>query len=113
MNNQQIACVFKALMQGPISRVDLAARTGVSPKTVGKLLAELRAERLIHVISYTNNTDGRNRVKVYTLGDGEDAKPKRSQSQEDRSRKSYLKKVAANNAFTPKTTFANGKGLWS
>lgn len=112
MNNKQIVQVFKALLQGTASRTELANRVGVQPKTIGSLLAQLKEEKLIHIIDYTNSGDGRNRVKVYSLGDGEDAKPKETQSQEDRSRRSYARKLAAANIFTPKTTFAGGKSLW-
>ena len=112
MNIVQMVQVFKALMQGPASRLDLAERTGVNPKTVGKLLVELKAQRMIYVVDYSNEADGRNRVKLYTFGDGEDAQPKLTQPQEERSRKSYLKKVAVRRQSAIKTTFVGGKGLW-
>jgi hypothetical protein len=49
-------------------------------------------------------------VKVYALGEGEDALPGRVATQEERSRKSYVKK--SEKAYTPKTTFIGGVGLW-
>ena len=112
MNTKQIVQVIKALMKGPASRMDLAQRLGVNPKSIGRVLTELKAQKLIYVIDYSNTADGRNRVKIYTFGDGEDAQPKSTQSQEDRSRKSYLRKVAANSVFAPLTTFVGGKSLW-
>lgn len=112
MNIVQMVTVFKALMQGPASRFDLAERTGTPPKTVGKLLTELKNQKMIYVIDYTNETDGRNRVKLYTFGDGEDAQPKQSQPQEVRSRRSYVKKVRALKDARIKTTFAGDKPLW-
>ena len=112
MNVAQTVQVFKALLQGHVSRVELAKRLDVCPKTIGKLLVGLKAEKLIHVIDYTKYTDGRNRVKVYTLGDGEDAQPKDSQPQRIRSRRSYVKKVRAIEAAQIKTTFIGGKSLW-
>jgi len=111
MNIEQAVQVFKALMEGPASRQGLADKTGATPKAVGRMLTELKKQKMIYVIDYKNATDGRNRVKIYTLGDGEDAQPKQSQSQEDRSRRSYLKKKSIRNAFTPKTTFVGGS-LW-
>jgi hypothetical protein len=65
---------------------------------------------MIYVIGYTNESDGRNRVKVYALGDGEDALPGRVTTQEERSRKSYAKKKEK--TYIPKTTFVGGVGLW-
>lgn len=112
MNIAHMVTVFKALMQGPASRFDLAERTGVQPKTVGKLLTELKAQKMIYIIGYTNETDGRNRVKLYTFGDGEDAQPRQSQPQEERSRRSYVKKVRAIKTARIKTTFIGGKSLW-
>jgi len=112
MNIVQMVTVFKALMQGPASRLDLSERTGTPPKTVGRMLTELKAQKMIYVIGYSNPTDGRNRVKLYTLGDGEDAKPIGSKTQEERSRKSYARKMQAKNSFTPMTTFVGGKSLW-
>ena len=112
MNIVQMVQVVKALMQGPASRLDLAARTGVPPKTVGKLLVELKRQEMIYVVDYSNEVDGRNRVKLYTFGDGEDALPKSTQLQEDRSRKSYMRKVAVQKQANIKTTFVGGKGLW-
>lgn len=112
MNAAQVVQVFKCLLEAPHSRMGLAERTGATPKMVGRLLTEMKAEGMIYVISYSNERDGRNRVKLYVFGDGEDAQPKETQPQKDRSRKSYLKKVQAKNAFTPMTTFVGGKSLW-
>lgn len=112
MNIVQMVTVFKALMQGPASRLDLAERTKVPPKTVGKLLTELKAQKMIYVIDYSNESDGRNRVKLYTFGDGEDAQPRQSQPQQERSRKSHAKKVLAIKSAQIKTTFVGGKSLW-
>jgi hypothetical protein len=112
MNIVDAVQVFKALMEGPASRLDLAKQTGATPKFVGKLLTELKAQKMIYVLQYSNETDGRNRVKVYSLGEGEDAKPLRSQSQEERSRKSYAKKMRLRKAASIKTTFVGGVSLW-
>ena len=112
MNIVQMVTVFKALMQGPASRLDLSERTGAPPKTVGKLLVELKRQKMIYVIGYTNEADGRNRVKLYTFGDHEDAQPRQSQPQQERSRKSYVKKVRAIEAANIKTTFVVGVSLW-
>jgi hypothetical protein len=112
MNAAQLVQVFKCLLEAPHSRMGLAERTGATPKMVGRLLTEMKAEGMIYVISYSNDRDGRNRVKIYALGDGEDAQPKQSQTQEDRNRRSYLKKKAMRNNFTPLTTFIGGKSLW-
>lgn len=111
MNIEQAVQVFKALMEGPASRQGLADKTGATPKAVGRMLTELKKQKMIYVIDYSNATDGRNRVKIYSFGDGEDAQPRKTQSQEDRSRRSYLKKKSIRNAFTPKTTFVGGS-LW-
>jgi len=112
MNIVQMVTVFKTLMQGPASRFDLAERTGTPPKTVGKLLTELKAQKMIYVIDYSNEADGRNRVKLYTFGDGEDAQPRQSQPQAERSRRSYVKKVRAIEAANIKTTFVGGVSIW-
>ena len=112
MNIAQMVHVFKELMEMPASRIQLAEKTGANPKAVGKLLNELKAQKMIHVLEYSNETDGRNRVKIYTFGDGEDAQPRTSQSQEARSRKSYAKKVTAIKAARIKTTFVGGVSPW-
>ena len=112
MNIAQMVHVFKELMEMPASRIQLAEKTGATPKAVGKLLNELKAQKMIHVIQYSNETDGRNRVKIYTFGDGVDAEPRASKSQEERSRKSYLKRVQAKKAARIKTTFVGGVSLW-
>lgn len=112
MRDKQTVQVFKTLMEGRASRLELAELTGANPKSVGRLLAEMKAQKMIYVIDYSNETDGRNRVKIYTIGDGEDAKPRSSQSQEARSRKSYTKKVQAIKAARIKTTFAGGVSPW-
>lgn len=112
MNVVQMVTVFKALMQGPASRLDLSERTGTPPKTVGKLLVELKRQKMIYVIGYTNESDGRNRVKLYTFGDHEDAQPVRATSQEERSRRSYVKKVRSAEDANIKTTFAGGVSPW-
>lgn len=106
MNAAQVVQVFKCLLEAPHSRMGLAERTGATPKMVGRLLTEMKAEGMIYVISYSNERDGRNRVKIYALGDHEDAKPLSAVPQEQRSRKSYLKKKAILNP--PRT-----KLMWS
>lgn len=113
MNIEGTVRLFGLMLQGTYSRVDLAQQLGVNPKAVGRVLNEMKAQKLIYVIDYTNETDGRNRVKKYALGDGVDAKPKQTQSQEDRSRRSYVKKVAAQKQANIKTTFAAGARLWA
>lgn len=112
MNITQAVQVFKALMEGPASRMQLAKITGAHPKVIGKLLTEMKSHGMVYVISYSNETDGRNRVKIYSLGDHEDAKPLRPTSQEERSRKSYLKKQTTIKRSRIKTTFAGGVSLW-
>ena len=110
MNTQQIVSIFKALLQGPHSRYDLARKVNTCPKVVGRMLNEMKEQRIIYVIGYTNETDGRNRAKLYAMGDGEDALPERATTQEERSRKCYLKKKER--MYAPKTTFVGGKSLW-
>jgi DNA-binding MarR family transcriptional regulator len=112
VNNKQAALLFKTLLQGPHSRHELAERTNSNPKTVGGLLREMKDLKLIYVIGYTNESDGRNRVKVYALGDAPDAEPQQTRTQRDRSRKNYLKKLSEQVKAEVKTTFADGKGLW-
>lgn len=112
MKDKQAVQMFKALLEGRASRMQLAELTGANPKSVGKMLNEMREQNLIHIAEYSNETDGRNRVKIYTFGSGEDAKPRASQSQEARSRKSYTKKVQAIKAARIKTTFAGGVSPW-
>lgn len=103
--------LLQALLTGPATRIELAQQSDINPKYVGEVLRELKKRDMAYVIDYTNNTDGRNRVKIWSLGEGEDAKPKRPQPQHVRSRKSYLKKVEAQRAVKIKTTFVGGS-LW-
>ena len=112
MNIKQMVQAFKALTEGQASRLELAELTGANPKSIGRLLTELKAQEMIYVISYSNSNDGRNRVKIYTIGEGEDAQPISSKSQEERSRKSYAKKMKAIKAARIKTTFIGGQSLW-
>jgi hypothetical protein len=112
MTIEQTVQMFKLMIQGPFSRIELAQRIDANPKSVGKFINEMKAQELIHVATYTNETDGRNRVKVYMMGDGEDAEPRSTQSQEARSRKSYMRKMEARRRANIKTTFVGGKGLW-
>ena len=112
MTIEQTVQMFKLMMQGPFSRIELAQRIDANPKSVGKFINEMKAQELIHVAAYTNETDGRNRVKIYALGQGEDAMPKTSQPQQVRSRRSYVRKVQARKQANIKTTFVGGKGLW-
>jgi DNA-binding MarR family transcriptional regulator len=110
MNITQTVSLFKALLEGPLSRKDLARKTNTCPKSAGRMLTEMKAQGMIYVIGYTHESDGRNRVKVYALGEGEDALPERVTTQEERSRKSYVKKKQK--AYTPKTKFIGGVSLW-
>lgn len=112
MNIKQMVQAFKALTEGQASRMELAELTGANPKSIGKLLTELKAQEMIYIISYSTSNDGRNRVKIYTMGEGEDAQPLRSKSQEERSRKSYAKKINAIKTSRIKTTFIGGRSLW-
>jgi hypothetical protein len=113
MTMKKTVAVFAELLKGPATRYDLADKTASNPKSVGRILNEMKAHKMIYVIGYTPDGDGRNRLKVYSMGDGEDAKPLRVTTQEQRSRKSYLKKVQRQKARAIKTTFVGGKGLWT
>jgi hypothetical protein len=112
MSIQQAVQVFNVLMQGSFSRVELARRADVTPKFAGRVLQTMKEQKMIYVIDYTNEADGRNRVKIYALGSGVDAEPKPTQPQAARSRKSYVRKVAARKQANIKTAFVGGKGLW-
>jgi hypothetical protein len=94
MSTSKMVSVFKELLNGPATRYEISRKVDFEVRCVGRILTEMRKQGMIYVISYTNETDGRNRVKVWSLGEGEDAKPRQTQSQEARSRKSYLKKTA-------------------
>ena len=109
---KKTVAVFAELLKGPGTRFDLAHKTDSHPKSVGRVLTEMKAHKMIYVISYTNASDGRNRMKVYAMGEGEDAKPIRSVDQEQRSRKSYLRKVQRRKIAAIKTTFVGGVSLW-
>jgi DNA-binding HxlR family transcriptional regulator len=112
MSIKQTVQVFDLLLQGSFSRMELARRADISPKFVGRVLQEMKAQKLIYVIEYANQTDGRNRVKVFTLGNGVDAAPKKSRTQEERQRRSALRKAALRMQAEIKTTFVGNKGLW-
>lgn len=112
VNIAQMVQVYKCLSQGPASRLELAERSGATPKAVGRMLTELKAQKMIYVIDYKNATDGRNRVKIYSFGDGEDAQPIQCKTQEERSRKSYTKRIIKIKQARIKTTFVGGKSLW-
>ena len=110
MTMKKTVAVLAELFKGPSTRLDLAQKTDSNPKAVGRILGEMKAHKMIYVIGYTVESDGRNRLKLYSLGDGEDAPPVRVRTQEERSRKSYFKKKEM--AYTPKTTFAGGVAPW-
>jgi hypothetical protein len=112
MTMKKTVAVFAELLKGPCTRYDLATRTGSNAKAVGRILTEMKALKMIYVIGYTPHSDGRNRLKVYSMGDGEDAKPARPTEQEQRSRKSYMRKVQRQRASAIKTTFVGGVSLW-
>jgi hypothetical protein len=113
MTMKKTVAVFAELLKGPATRYDLADKTDSNPKSVGRILNEMKARKMIYVIGYTPDGDGRNRLKVYSMGDGEDAKPLRVTTQEQRSRRSYLRKVQRQKARAIKTTFVGGVSLWS
>ena len=112
MTMKKTVAVFAELLKGPATRYDLALKTDSNPKSVGRILNEMKAHKMIYVIGYTGESDGRNRLKVYSMGDGEDAKPIRPTEQEQRSRKSYLRKVQRRKIAAIKTTFVGGVSLW-
>ena len=112
MSMEKTVAVIAELLKGPSTRIDLARKTDCTPKFVGRVLNDMKERKMIYVIDYTPESDGRNRVKVYSMGDGVDVEPKRTQSQEDRSRKSYLKKLQRQRVAAIKTTFVGGVSLW-
>ena len=113
MTMKKTVAVFAELLKGPSTRYDLADKTSSNPKAVGRILNEMKAHKMIYVIGYTPDGDGRNRLKVYSMGDGEDAKPIRAITQEQRSRKSYMRKLQRQKARAVKSTFVGGASLWS
>jgi len=112
MTMKKTVAVFAELLKGPATRYDLALKTDSNPKSVGRILNEMKARKMVYVINYTSDGDGRNRLKVYSMGDGEDAKPIRATTQEQRSRKSYMRKLQRQRAREVKSTFVGGVSLW-
>lgn len=98
------AKVLRALTDGPSSAQELQEATGLSLETLHNLMRALRKEKLAHIGSWEKDALGRDTIRIYRLGPGQDAprrkKTKAQIARECRQRKLEQKMRAA---FQPVT----------
>lgn len=113
-NHAKVAKFIAVMLEGPATRYEIAERADLNPKPVGRLIEALRKEGVCYVIDWRRDGMGRAQTAVFSLGNGTDAPRTRPTKQADRSRKSYLNKLAkqSQEQSTPRTSFV-GCNPWS
>jgi biotin operon repressor len=74
LNAALFAMAIEELMTGPTTAQTIADITGMGQVTVWHLIRALRKRGVVHIDSYEADTNGRQMVRVFALGHGEDAK---------------------------------------
>lgn len=113
-NHGKVAKFIAVMLEGPATRYEIAERADLNPKPVGKLIEALKKEGICYVIDWRRDAMGRAQNAVFSLGSGTDAPRKKPTEQTDRSRKSYLNRLAkqTKEQRNPKTTFVAGCNPW-
>jgi biotin operon repressor len=74
LNAALFAMAMEEFMHGPTTAQTIADITGMGQVTVWHLIRALRKRGVVHIDSYEADTQGRQMVRVFALGQGEDAK---------------------------------------
>jgi DNA-binding Lrp family transcriptional regulator len=70
--------IIAALENGPLNYEDLAEMTGRHRSTVMRAMKKLRAEKLVRIVFFEPDPNGRDQGMVFGLGRGPDAKRKKT-----------------------------------
>ena len=86
------AKVMRALTDGPSSAQEMQEATGLSLETLHNLMRALRKEKLVHIGSWEKDALGRDTIRVYRLGSGQDA-PRRKKTKAQIARECRQRKL--------------------
>ncbi len=86
------AKVLRALTDGPSSAQELQDATGLSLETLHNLMRALRKEKLAHIGSWEKDALGRDTIRIYRLGAGQDA-PRRKKTKAQIARECRQRKL--------------------
>lgn len=112
-NHGSIARFLKAMLSAPMSCYELVAATGIYYDTIISLIKVLKAEGLVHICDWKQDSLGRYQTAVYSLGAGQDKDKPAPRTMAYRSKKSKAVVKAKNEPiFQPKTTIVGGS-LWA
>lgn len=65
--------VREILLAGDATAAEVAEAIGLSPRTMGVFMCNLRKDGMLHVSDWVNDISSRPLVKLYAWGKGEDA----------------------------------------
>jgi len=80
------AQLIKAMLDGTHTCQELAAHTGLHYVTVLQYTRELHAAGAAHICCWEKDSFGRDSIKVYRVGEGEDAKRQKMTASERQAR---------------------------
>lgn len=86
------AKVLRALTDGPSSAQEMQEATGLSLETLHNLMRALRKEKLAHIGSWEKDALGRDTIRIYRLGAGQDA-PRRKKTKAQIARECRQRKL--------------------
>jgi hypothetical protein len=86
LNAGNNARFIRELLDGPCTKPDLIAATGLGAGALRRHLAALHELKCIHVCGWELDAKGRQSIRVYALGEGSDAKkkPRVARGEQDR-----------------------------
>ena len=67
-----LAKVIRSLLDGPCSVPELHIASGLSKGTLHSYMRALRKERAVHICAWEKDATGRESVRVFKLGEGQD-----------------------------------------
>jgi biotin operon repressor len=102
LNAALFAMAIEELMTGPTTAQTIADITGMGQVTVWHLIRALRKRGVVHIDSYEADSQGRQMVRVFALGHGEDAKrPPTKRNEKTRVARQRRKAKASAGMFGP------------
>ena len=113
-SHRQMAKLMAELIKGHGTRYQLAERTGLCRNYISRLLAALKEQGCVYVISWEADKTGRYKKEVFTIGFGEDVPKPPRKTQQERDAKRYRKRRDIRlmaQAMPIRTQFVGGS-LW-
>lgn len=91
LNATMYAMAMEEMVQGPTTRAELVAHTGLNPHTVQSVIRALHQRKIIYIAGWERDASGKASIAAFAFGSKADA-PKPRPKTPNEHRRSYLER---------------------